>query len=103
MTEVTPIPKKGKPPRKVKQIPQKVRDEVRARSGGRCEYEWDGTLTGCHFRCRFLAVEMHHRRRRAQLGDDVASNLVHLCSKCHRWIHANPAEAYAAGYLTRGN
>ena len=103
MTEVTPVPKKGKPPRKAKQVPQSVRDEVRARSGGRCEYDPPVDPFG-RGRCPAIATEMHHRRRRSQGGKDEASNLVHLCHYCHAIrVHENPAEAYAAGYLTRGN
>jgi len=32
-------------------------------------------------------LEVHHRERRSQLGDDSEENLVTLCSDCHRALH----------------
>jgi len=33
-------------------------------------------------------LEVHHRERRSQLGDDSEGNLVPLCSDCHRAVHS---------------
>jgi len=32
-------------------------------------------------------LEVHHRQRRSQRGDDSEENLITLCSNCHRAIH----------------
>jgi len=34
------------------------------------------------------AVEVHHKRFRSHQGADDKSNLITLCCKCHREIHA---------------
>lgn len=48
----------------------------------------------------------HHRRRRA-VGGHRVSNLVLLCgsgtTSCHGFVHANPAEAQASGWIVRAN
>lgn len=75
----------------MKAIPPKVRAEVAERSEGRCE------------RCLSRrAVHMHHRRTRSHGGSHAAENLAHLCSVCHDYVHANPAESYRDGWLIRG-
>lgn len=52
-------------------------------------------------RCRGEAVHTHHRKMRSQGGDNSEANLVRLCVECHDWVHRNPAEAYATGYLVK--
>lgn len=80
-------------------IPESVRAEVRARSGGRCEAQLAG--------CTGEATEMHHRLRSSHGGPSIAANLLHLCGPfgpfdgCHRRIHANPADSYESGLLIR--
>ncbi len=32
-------------------------------------------------------LQIHHMKRRSQLGDDVADNLITLCSACHEDRH----------------
>ena len=32
-------------------------------------------------------LQVHHMKRRSQLGSDVEENLITLCSVCHREIH----------------
>lgn len=68
---------------------RQLADAVKRRSGGRCEAQ-----VVCGGR---RAVHMHHRRRAGRL--DFDANLLHLCLKCHEWIHANPAESYLGGLL----
>ena len=53
-------------------------------------------------RCRVSpAVHTHHRKRRSQGGDDSPENTVRVCAPCHRWIHDNPRDAAAAGWLVQ--
>lgn len=44
-------------------------------------------------------LELHHRKLRSRGGDDSEANLVGICRDCHGWIHANPAEATARGWM----
>lgn len=76
-------------------IPADVRDQVRARSQGRCEV-FDGAA-----RCPSDAHHMHHRLTRSRGGEHTAENLLHVCASDHARIHANPRWAYANGYLLR--
>lgn len=64
------------------------------RSGGRCELA-DDTCSGEFHR--------HHRKMRSQGGDNQIDNLLLVCDRHHRYIHANPAESYDNGWLVRGN
>lgn len=46
------------------------------------------------------ATEVHHRRTRSLRGHlTLPANCARLCADCHRWVHANPAQAHAAGWL----
>jgi len=54
-----------------------LRREVLKRDGWKCQA--CGTIAG---------LEVHHLQRRSQLGDDSASNLITLCSECHRVLHS---------------
>jgi hypothetical protein len=49
---------------------------------------------------------IHHRVRRSQGGKNVPECLVTLCGDgllgCHGWVHRNPAEARAFGWLLLG-
>lgn len=59
-------------------------EAVKERSQGVCE------------RCKSKpASEVHHRRLKKQGGADSERNLIALCTFCHRWAHANVAEACA--------
>lgn len=77
-----------------KDIPQAVRELVKARSGGRCEA---GLINVCHG----TATNMHHRRRRNISPAHTAPNLLHLCGSgttgCHGWITQHPAAASEPG------
>jgi 5-methylcytosine-specific restriction endonuclease McrA len=55
---------------------QKLREQVLARDGWRCQF--CGSLAG---------VEVHHLEPRGRLGDDSEYNLITLCSACHRKVH----------------
>ena len=45
----------------------------------------------------------HHRKLRSRGGADAADNIILACGSgttgCHGWMHANPAEATALGYI----
>ncbi len=74
------------------------RTAVGKRSGGQCERV--RTLrNGMSFRCTNPAVHVHHRVRRSQGGTNDLSNLVHLCHRCHEWVHANPEAAREEGLM----
>ncbi|AHH20767.1 hypothetical protein NONO_c59910 [Nocardia nova SH22a] len=69
---------------------------VRARASGRCE------------RCAGPVppdTDVHHRIPRGMGGSrndsriNLPSNLVVLCSDCHRWIESYRTEAYVDGWL----
>lgn len=70
-------------------IPTKSRVSLRSRSAGRCE------------RCGMGAAHVHHRRTRSirDLHTHCLCNLVHLCSTCHVWAHAHPADARETGFI----
>ena len=74
-------------------IPQDVRDEVRRRSGGRCEAGLPG--------CTVAAHHQHHRLMRSHGGPHVGPNLLDLCASCHALVHANPEYSYDRGLLIR--
>lgn len=80
-------------------IPQAVRDVVLARNGGQCEFRWD--IDGQQARCFLSARHLHHRLPRSAGGKHTADNLLALCRPHHEYIHAHPAESYAAGWLLR--
>lgn len=69
-----------------------VKDMVRKRSGGYCEFP------GCTKR----ASHFHHRLMRSHGGPGTVENCAHLCVHHHDHVHANPAESYANGMLIRG-
>ena len=73
-------------------IPQSSRDAVLTRSGGRCEAATPVCM------CR--AVHVHHLAGRSS---HAPSNLLHVCSACHAFIHANPSISYQHGWLRRRN
>ncbi len=77
---------------------QAARAEAEARAYGRCE----ANTPACPSR-EHRADHAHHMLRRAQGGRDVPENLLMVCEASHRWIHANPSEAYENGWLIRGN
>lgn len=84
---------KRKAPGKPKHdIPQRVRDEVRERSGDVCEI--------CS---QQRAAHMHHKERRRK-DNHVATNLLHLCLHCHHYVHTTwlaSGLSYAKGWLVR--
>lgn len=55
----------------------------------------------CELGCGRTAIHTHHRKLRSQGGDDSADNLLRVCLDCHTMIHAEPARAYAAGWLVQ--
>ena len=52
--------------------------------------------------CTGVAEHRHHIRRSSQGGADDRSNLLLCCHRCHEWIHRNPREARALGFLRYG-
>ncbi len=64
-------------------IPPRIRRQVLARAGHRCQGE------GCHH-TNFL--EIHHRVPAASGGRSDLKNLVTLCASCHRELHRRECE-----------
>lgn len=80
---------------KAQQIPGRVREIVKERSGGFCEV--------C---AQAWAVQIHHRRPRALGGSrdpatNQPSNLLHLCLQCHQHIESHRGQALRQGWLVR--
>lgn len=46
-------------------------------------------------------IEVHHRLPRSGGGSHDLDNLLVICSKAHRYIHAHPAESYERGWLLK--
>ena len=63
------------------------------RAEGRCELRHLFTCAG--------QLHRHHRLRRSHGGTNELSNLLLVCDRHHRYIHAEPAIAYAQGWLVR--
>ena len=57
--------------------------ELRARSGGRCEFI---ITDGPPRRCTMSAVDPHHQVKRSVLRDDRIKNLLHVCRFHHRML-----------------
>ena len=75
-------------------MPTRVAELVTERAYGACEYLIRGVCSG-------RAEHIHHRKISGR--EHTASNCVHICSNCHRYVHANPAEAYRNGWLVKMN
>lgn len=45
--------------------------------------------------------EWHHRRSRSVVDEHqhASCNGIHLCTTCHRWVHAHPFEARRRGWI----
>lgn len=72
-------------------IPSRSRNLVVARDRSRCVRCGAPTLPG----------EWHHRRSR-NIRDEIThspANGILLCDVCHRYVHANPFEARAMGWI----
>jgi hypothetical protein len=63
------------------EFPQSVKDEVKRRSGGKCECK----RKSCKHngRCRSKATEFHHKTSAKAGGSNTLSNCEHLCKPCH--------------------
>jgi len=73
-------------------FPPAVADTISARSGGMCETWIAGT-------CNTRAVQIHHRKLRSQGGRHTVVGCIHICHRCHDYIHSHPRESYANGWL----
>lgn len=76
-------------------FPRAVANAVIERSRGMCEAMIPEA--GCNGR----GEHIHHRKLRSQGGKDTVVNCVHICHKCHDYIHRNSGRAYANGWLVR--
>lgn len=79
-------------------IPSHVRAEVRRRSAGLCEANWEGVCAPGQHR----AQHMHHVILRGQGGPDADWNLLHVCLVVHRHAHdVDRAGAERRGIIRR--
>lgn len=88
-----------------KPIPANVRDQVRVRSGGQCEWV-ERIGHGESWRCPLAAAHMHHIEPKGMGGTsqpDMPDGLVHLCSPHHDRAHNDRAASEALGYIKRRN
>lgn len=70
-----------------------TRQAVTERSGGQCE-----ALT---IACTVQASHIHHIAGRSGSDPHRLENLLHVCSPCHSYIHANPGESYLNGWMRK--
>lgn len=85
-----PIKKKARGERSTElDFSDEVKGQVDRRAGLRCEFPG----------CSRVLTEYHHRKLRKHGGPGTVENCMGLCCAHHRYVHANPAEAYAAGWL----
>src|SRR5512139_3902605 len=80
-------------------FPNRVRDVIAEREGGRCARCGTSILSGGH---------MHHRRPRQRGGTKSSTtngpaNGLHLCPGCHDWIESNREAARRDGWLLYQN
>lgn len=95
-----------------KAAPRKVRIQL-----GPTAEVVDGALEREHFSCalcgmgigpegRGVGWSVHHRLRRSQGPDHTIQNVIILCgsgtTQCHGWVHANPTDARAGGWMLSG-
>ena len=62
----------------------RLRKEILERDNWRCQ------ICGC-----LKNLDVHHLRRRSALGDDIETNLITLCRKCHQALHGRAREGTA--------
>jgi len=84
-----------KPARSKGEFHPAVRAAIESRSRGRCEADTPV--------CTISGSVIHHILRRSQGGMGVVTNGLHLCDPCHRYIHENPSESYANGWMARSS
>jgi hypothetical protein len=84
-------PMKRKTPGSKSDFPQSVRDELRRRTGGRCQFP----------NCAREWSHAHHILPRRQGGMGTLDNALGLCLDHHAYVHANPAESYENDWLRR--
>ena len=86
----TPRPKVRRPLKAtVHRIPDRVREDTFAAHGFTCC--WCNVPGG--------ALDLHHKLRRSQGGEDSRENLIPVHRTCHRYIHEHPEEAREWGFL----
>jgi hypothetical protein len=68
--------------------PQRDFDNTRQFVLCRDKYE----CQACHGKSRDKVLEVHHIVYRSNGGTDIPSNLITLCSKCHKKLHQNKIE-----------
>jgi 5-methylcytosine-specific restriction endonuclease McrA len=62
-------------------IYDELRRQVLARDGWRCQ------LCG-----KAAELHVHHIERKSSLGDDIGTNLITLCARCHGNLHEHPSQ-----------
>jgi 5-methylcytosine-specific restriction enzyme A len=84
------------------QIPTRVRVALAVRSGGVCEIAMPGCTRNADDASHRIKVGMGGRKGDAAKAHHVLSNLLAACRTCHgQRLHAEPARAYAAGWMLR--
>ncbi|MFY1686434.1 hypothetical protein [Plantactinospora sp. WMMB782] len=87
--------------RYVPAVPVNVKVALAVRSGGRCEIAIPGCTGTATDPAHRLKRGMGGRKGAAKAAADRLSGLMHACRRCHSHTHANPAEAYSAGWMLR--
>lgn len=85
-----PLKQRG---RNYRPIPEEIRAEVAARSGGICEAKTPA--------CTGIGSVWHHVLPRSAGGAHIVDNGLWVDAACHTYIHAHPQESYEKGWLRR--
>lgn len=85
-------PQRARPRLRRPAMPKDVREAVYRRSGGRCDR--------CGVGISLESMEAHHRKLRAQGGQDDLATLIALCRACHvPGVHGHPKESRLTGFI----
>lgn len=66
---------------------------VASRSQGFCEAQTSA--------CSGFGQHFHHRAGRVGPGVNLPGMILHVCWRCHRYLHTHPLESYERGWLVR--
>jgi hypothetical protein len=89
----TPLKRSG---RKLRPVSKKRARENRAYTRLR---EWYLEQNPACEICGKKATQIHHKRGRFGARLNEKEYFMAICMACHDWIHKNPMEAYAKGYM----
>lgn len=75
-------------------VPQSVIDQIKLRSGGRCEFK-DAQGNRCHAEATRTP---HHKKKRSQGGKHTLEDCADSCWAHNEWSETHKAESVALGW-----